>query len=127
MNKVLVTGNIVKDIKLQKTNNGKSVVSNIIAVKSERKNENGDYETEFINFVAWGNQADYLQVYGKKGDRLELIGYWHNRRYDDASGLSRIISELIVESISLYSKKEDKAPTYDEAVKNAIKKDELPF
>ena len=134
MNKVLVTGNLVKDVDLRYTPDGNNAVtSNCIAVKRDRKNENGEYEADFINFVAWTNQAQYLKDYARKGDHLEIVGHWQVRKYEDKNGDLKTINELIVENIALHSSKKEEKPeektTYDDArkiLKNEIDND-LPF
>jgi len=104
MNKVLLTGNICQDIELKQTQGGKSVVTNSIAVQREYKNENGGYDTDFINIVVWGAQAEYLSRYASKGDRVELVGRWTVRKYQANDGTNRIANECVVESIKAFSK-----------------------
>lgn len=139
MNKVLVTGNLVKDIDLKYTPSGVEVTSNTIAVKRERKNENDEYETDFINFVAWKSQAKYLKDFAKKGDHLEIVGRWQVRKYDD-NGTIKTVNELIVESLALHSSKktetesteksDSESTSYEDArkiLKNEIDNSDLPF
>ena len=68
MNKVLLTGRLVKDCELMKTDSGTSVTKNSVAVRRDFKNSNGEYDTDFIDFVAFGTTAEYLASYGKKGN-----------------------------------------------------------
>jgi single-strand DNA-binding protein len=105
MNKVILTGYLVKEIELKKTKSGISVVSNCIAVKREIKNKDGQYLTDFINFTVWNKPAEHFARYARKGDRLEIVGRWENRDYQSGNQ-KRVISEVIVESISAYSKGE---------------------
>ena len=116
MNKVILSGRITKDIELMKTQSGISVVSNSIAVRRDFK-ENGEYQTDFINFVAWRTQADYLASYAKKGDRCEIIGRWQVRTYQAQDGSQRKVDEVVVESINVFStqpkEQEPAQPTYN--------------
>ena len=114
MNKVILSGNLCQEIELKQTQNGKSVVTNCIAVQREYKNENGEYESDFINIVIWGAQADYLSRYASKGDRVELVGKWKVRKYTANDGTTRKIDECEVESIKAFSKqpKQDSQPQY---------------
>lgn len=110
MNKVILSGNLCQDIELKQTNGGKEVVSNCVAVSRDFKNANGAYESDFINIVVWGNQATYLDKYASKGDRVELVGRWQVRKYEDSNGTQQRVNECVVESIRVFSKqqKEDK-------------------
>lgn len=104
MNKVILSGNLCQDIELKQTQGGKSVVTNCIAVQREYKNENGGYDTDFINLVIWGAQAEYLSKYASKGDRVELSGRWTVRKYTANAGTNRVVNECTVESIKAFSK-----------------------
>lgn len=114
MNKVILSGNLCQEIELKQTQNGKSVVTNCIAVQREYKNEKGEYESDFINLVIWGAQADYLSRYASKGDRVELVGRWTVRKYTANDGTTRTVNECVVESIKAFSKQktENTQPTY---------------
>lgn len=114
MNKVILSGNICQAIELKNTQSGKSVVSNCIAVQREYKNEQGTYDSDFINIVVWGAQAEYLSRYASKGDRVELVGRWTVRKYTANDGTPRTVSECVVESIRAFSK--PKAETQPENV-----------
>lgn len=104
MNKVILSGNLCQEIELKQTQNGKSVVTNCIAVQREYKNEQGEYESDFINLVIWGAQADYLSKYAHKGDRVELVGRWQVRKYTANDGTTRTVNECVVESIKAFSR-----------------------
>ena len=117
MNKVILSGRLVRDIELRNTPSGKEVVANCIAVQRDYKNSNGEYDSDFINIVVWGQSAIYLKTYAAKGDRAELVGRWQTRTYEDNNGQNRTVSECIVESITVFSskpKEEKKKPTLEE-------------
>ena len=124
MNKVILTGNLCREIELKQTNGGKEVVGNCVAVKRDYKNANGEYESDFINIVIYGASATYLSKYASKGDRVEIVGRWNVRKYEDNNGTTQIINECVVESITALSKpKEDAQPTK----KKSVMIDDLPF
>lgn len=104
MNKVILSGNLCQDVEVKQTQNGKTVVTNCIAVQREYKSPNGEYESDFINIVVWGAQADYLGKYANKGDRVELCGRWMVRKYQVADGSTRVANECAVESIKAFRK-----------------------
>lgn len=122
MNKVCLSGHLVKEIELKQTQNGKSVTSNRIAVSRDMKDKDGNYITDFINFVAWERQAEYLSKYATKGDRIEIVGRWQTRTYEDKNGQTQTANEVLVENINVFSKKPKEEPT--ESNSNT---DDLPF
>ena len=132
MNKVILSGNLCRDIELRVSQGNKSVVSNCIAVKREYKNAQGEYESDFINIVAWGNQAEYLNNFARKGDRVELVGRWQVRTFQDQYNNDRQANEAVIESITVFSKdpKADApAPAQETKPNNELpfNEDDIPF
>lgn len=104
MNKVILTGNICRDCELVNTASGKPLLINIIAVQRDFKNANGEYDTDFIHFTAWDNNATFLSQYAKKGDKVELVGRWETGSYETANGEKRPTNKCIIETIRLINK-----------------------
>ena len=131
MNKVLVTGNLVRPIEKRVTEGGRSIVNNTIAVNRQYKDKDGQREVDFIPFTAFGQSADYLDRYAIKGDKMEIVGRWQNRQYIDKNKQKRQVSELIVEYVSLLTPKKDRAETAEQAKEEpkaeAPIDDDLPF
>ena len=122
MNKVILSGNLCKEIELKQTQSGKSALNNSVAVRRDFKDADGTYQTDFIDFIAFGNQAEYLKKYASKGDRVELVGRWQVRNYVDKNGYDRRANEVVVENISLVTpKKKEEQSQEDKSV------DDLPF
>ncbi len=135
MNKVILSGNICRDVEVKQTTGGKSVVTNCIAVRREYKGANGEYESDFINFQAWGTQAEYLGRYARKGDRVEICGRWQVRKATMADGSERIFHECVAESVTAFSAKgydqgraSETAPSAETPVMTEWQEDgDLPF
>lgn len=78
MNTCNFTGRIANDIQLKKTQNGKSVVNFSLACKR------GKDITEFIPIVLWGQAADYIGQYAKKGDLIGIFnGTLQSRKWEE--------------------------------------------
>lgn len=131
MNKVLVTGNLVRPIEKRVTEGGRSIVNNTIAVNRQYKDKDGQREVDFIPFTAFGQSADYLDHYAIKGDKMEIVGRWQNRQYLDKNKQKRQVSELIAEYVSLLTPKKDRTETAEQAKEEpkaeAPIDDDLPF
>lgn len=131
MNKVLVTGNLVRPIDKRMTESGRVIVNNTIAVNRQYKDKDGERGVDFIPFTAFGQSADYLDHYAVKGDKLEIVGRWQNRKYTDKNNQERQVSELIVEYVSLLTPKKDRAETSEQAKEETKAEapidDDLPF
>lgn len=120
MNKIIISGNLCKDIELKYTANNVAVVSNTIAVKNDFKNANGDYDSQFINFVVYRNNAEFLKNYAAKGSKVLLEGRLNNRSYDKQDGTKAYITEAVVERVELLGNKPAE-------VKKEEPKEEDPF
>lgn len=131
MNKVILSGNLCKDIELLETPNGTKVVRNTIAVRREYKDADGQYSSDFIDIVLWKQQAEYLSEYAQKGDQIELVGRWTCRSYTNNDGIKKTINECTVESVSILrtkKKDEDDAEEYAEPIEDTTVEDgDLPF
>lgn len=66
MNQVNLTGRLTKDIELRYTQSGKAVGNGTIAVGRKFKSENGERESDFINFVMWGKAAENFANYTQR-------------------------------------------------------------
>ena len=104
MNKVIITGRLCQEMELKQSTGGKSVLTNCVAVQRDYKNAQGEYDSDFINFVAWGSSAEYLKKYGNKGDRVEIVGRWAVRKYQANDGSNRIVNECIVENVTVFNR-----------------------
>lgn len=107
MNQVILIGRLTKDVTIRQTQDGSSVASGTIAVQKKYKNKDGEYEANFINFVAFKATADLIARYFQKGDRIGLVGTWENRTYQDQDGTTRYVSEVFVENIEFLQEKRE--------------------
>ena len=101
MNKIIITGNLCKDIDLKYTPSNIAFVQNTVAVRNDFKNANGDYDSEFINIVVWRQAAEFLSKYAAKGSKVLVEGRLTNRSYDKQDGTKGYITEVVAEKIEL--------------------------
>ena len=133
MNKVILTGNLCQDVELKQSTGGKSVVTNSVAVQRDYKNANGEYESDFITIVVWGQQAEYLSKYAHKGDRVEIVGRWSVRKWQDQQGATRYANECVVESVKAFNRQPKQEANNNTYIPDAYKMeevqsaDDLPF
>ena len=118
MNKIVLSGNLVKEVELRNTANGTSVVQNTIAVKNDYKNAKGEYDSEFINIVAWKQTAEYISKYASKGNKVLVEGKLRNRSYDKPDGTKGYVTEVIVEKVELLTFKKEEKPVVEEKKNN---------
>lgn len=99
MNTVNLVGRLTKDVNFQYTNGtGKAVASFTLAVNRNFKNHQGEIEADFILCQAWGNIAQALANYTRKGSKLGITGRLQTRSYEKNN--ERVfVTEVIVSEI----------------------------
>ena len=99
INNVVLVGRIVRDIDLKVTKSGTPVVNNVLAVNRPVKQSNSDQvqTADFINFVVYGNQAENLSLYMKKGSLIGLTGRIQTSSYDNQQGQRVYVTEVVAD------------------------------
>ena len=70
LNNVILVGRVVEEPKLVKTDKGHCVTNLVIAVQRPFKNENNEYDTDFIPITTWMGLAELICEYVGKGSIL---------------------------------------------------------
>lgn len=99
MNKVITMGRLVKDPEIRKTQAGKSVANFTLAVNKKYTGQNGEKQVDYINIVAWNNQAEFVNKFFKKGLQVSVIGRLETRSYTGSDGVKRYSTEVIAEEL----------------------------
>ncbi|HHX80977.1 MAG TPA: single-stranded DNA-binding protein [Acholeplasmataceae bacterium] len=99
MNRVILVGRLTKDPELRHTNNDIPVAQFTVAVNRPYQGRSGERQADFINCVAWRNQAENLARYMRKGSLIGVEGSIQSRSYDDANGMRRYVTEVVCDSI----------------------------
>ena len=75
-NRVILVGNLTRDIELKYTPGGTAVTDIGMAVNDRRKNANGEWvdETTFVDVTLWGRTADVASEYLGKGSAILVEG-----------------------------------------------------
>lgn len=93
MNSVNMIGRLTSDVELKQTQNGVSVCSFTLAVDRPNAKET----TDFINFVAWRQTAEFISRYFKKGNKIAISGVLTSRKFQDQNGKNHVAFEVIVD------------------------------
>ena len=75
-NRVILMGNLTRDIELRYTPNGTAVTDIGLAVNDRRKSSSGEWvdETTFVDVTLWGRTAEVASEYLGKGSPIFLEG-----------------------------------------------------
>lgn len=99
LNKIILQGRLTKDLELRSTNSGTSVAGGTLAVQRNRKDTDGQYQSEFVDIVLWGKLAEHASTWFHKGDMCIVSGRLESRDWQDKNGNKRRSWEVQCESI----------------------------
>lgn len=117
INQVLLVGRMTRNLEVRYTQSEKAVGNFTLAINRRFKNQNGEYETDFIDCVIFGKQAETMAQYTKKGDLIGVEGSIQKRQYEDKEGNKRYVTEIMVEKIT-FLQTNKKSETTQETTQN---------
>ncbi len=103
-NKVILVGNVTRDIELRYTPKGTAVTDIVLATNRIRTGESGEKieETTFVDVTLWGRTAEIAHQYSGKGKPLLVEGRLHQDKWvDKETGGNRYKLKVIAENIQL--------------------------
>lgn len=113
MNKVILIGNLTRDIELYETQDGKHFARFGIAV------DRYDKQTDFFTVKVWNGLADNCAKFLKKGSRIAVVGLLSTYSFEDANGNKRNGVEILASEIDFLPSGQPK----QEAVKTEAKQE----
>lgn len=108
MNRVILLGNITRDIELRHTNANQAVAKFGLAVNRKWKDASGEAREEvmFIDCEAWGKTAELINSHFAKGKQILVEGRLKLDQWEDKEGGKRSKHVLSVDSFHFTGAKE---------------------
>ena len=106
VNKVILIGNITRDLEVKRTPKGTAVTTLGLAINRKYTTDKGEKkeDTTFVDVDVWGRLAEICGEYAKKGHPIYIEGRLRVDTWDDkASGQKRTRLCVLAESIQLLS------------------------
>lgn len=109
LNQIILVGRLTRDITVNKSEKGVTVSTIGLAIPRSFKNSEGNYDTDFIDCVAFDSVAKNTAEFCSKGDIVGVKGRVQSRRVGK-DGKAETIMEIIAEKVTFLSNrsKEDK-------------------
>ena len=101
MNSCNMIGRLTADPELRRTPDNTAVCTFTLAVRRPRTKDTSD----FVDCVAWRQNAEYLCQYGHKGEIVAVSGPLTSRKWVDKNGNNRINWEIQCDSVELLTSK----------------------
>jgi single-strand DNA-binding protein len=144
-NKVVLVGNLTRDIEMKYSNTGLAIASSAIATSRKFKSQNGENKEEvcFVDITFFGKTAEVAQQYLRKGSKLLVEGRLVFDQWTDQNGQKRSKHSVAVDIMQMLDTKngsyEDKSDiqqqsrvtmspiAQDREVELLISDEEIPF
>jgi len=126
LNKVILIGHLTADPELKQTQSGVSVTSFSIGVTRKYSRPGEQSQSDFINIVAWRQNAEFICKYFKKGNAICVCGSIQTRSYDAADGSKRYVTEVVADEATFVEKKNEKGEEYRSMPYSSDKVDDTP-
>ena len=136
-NKVLLMGNLTRDVELKQTAGNQSVAEIGLAVNRRFKDRDGNdrEETTFVDCEAWGRTAEVMAQYLAKGSPVFIEGRLKLDSWQDQSGNKRSKMRVVVDSFQFIDSKgggspggaRSSTPQREPAAAAGAPDDDIPF
>ncbi len=103
VNRVILIGRLGTDPELRTLESGAKVAKFTLATNERYQDKNGEWQelTEWHNVVAWRSRAEQAERMFKKGSLVYVEGKLTHRKYQDANGQDRYITEVVANYMRL--------------------------
>lgn len=126
MNTVNLIGNLTRDPELRYSQSGTAVASCNIAVQRRFKNQNGDYESDFINIKAFSKTAELLAEHFRKGSKLGITGNIQTGSYENQQGQKVYTTDVVVENLTFVERKNSDSSGFNPNQSNYSQNNQSP-
>ena len=109
MNSVQLVGRLTRDPEMRYTDGGSAIARFSLAVDRRYKSENGP-TADFLNCVAFGRTAEFIEKYFRKGMRMGCQGRIQTGAYTNNDGQKVYTTDVVVESCEFVESKASQQP-----------------
>ena len=108
LNKVILIGNLTRDLTLNYSQNGTAIAKTGLAVNRRFKGQNGEQkdETMFIDLTIFGRTAEMANQHLRKGKKILVEGRLVLEQWTDQNWQNRSKHSIAIENIEFLDKKE---------------------
>ncbi len=104
LNQIILVGRLTRDVSVHKSDNGNKVATISLAIPRRFKNSEGNYDTDFIDCVAFDAIAENTSEYCGKGDIVGVKGRIQSRTLEKEDKKETSL-QVICEKITFLSSK----------------------
>jgi len=108
-NKIVLAGNLTRDIEIKYTQSGSAIGNTAIATSHKFKAQDGTQKEEvlFVDITFFGRTAEIANQYLRKGSKVLVDGRLKLDQWTATDGSKRSKHSVIVESLQMIGSKDD--------------------
>lgn len=106
VNVAVIMGRLTKEPELRYTTTNKAVLACTVAIDRDYVKPGEERQADFIDVVAWGKTAEFIEKYFSKGQKIAFDGTIQTRTYKDRNGNNRKAVEVVARSVSFVERKQ---------------------
>ena len=108
-NQMFLLGRLVDKPEVKELESGKKVTNLTLAVQRSYKNQDGEYETDFVDCALWNHVAEAISEYCKKGDLVAVRGRLETNTYEREDGTKAKSYQVVADKISFLASSKDRS------------------
>lgn len=122
-----IMGRLTADPELRQTADGVSVTSFTVAVDRGYVKQGEERQADFIDCVAWRQQAEFINKYFNKGSMIAITGRLQTRNWEDRNGSKRKETEILITEVSFCGSKSESKPNIGVEKEEYIEIPDIPL
>jgi single-strand DNA-binding protein len=136
INKVIIIGNLTKDVESRSFPDGSPVANISVACNEKYKDKQGEVKesVEYVNIVFFGKLAEIVGKYLSKGKQIYVEGKLKTEKYTDKNGIERWTTKVIASSMQMLGGKSSEAGAGGQPINQgtgsgieSMEDDQIPF
>ena len=115
MNKVILMGRLTRDaeIRYSQGESSTAIARFSLAVDRRFRRDNDEQTADFINCVAFGRTAEFLERFGRKGTKFVLEGRIQTGSYTNKAGQRVYTTDVVAENVEFAESKNNSSAGND--------------
>ena len=115
MNKVILMGRLTRDaeIRYSQGESSTAIARFSLAVDRRFRRDNDEQTADFINCVAFGRTAEFLERFGRKGTKFVLEGRIQTGSYTNKDGQRVYTTDVVAENVEFAESKSNSSAGND--------------
>lgn len=105
MNSVNLVGRLTRDPELRMSQDGQTSITRFSIAVDRRFKKDGEQTADFINCVAFGKSAEFVNTYFSKGQRIGLTGRIQTGSYTNKDGQKVYTTDIVAENVEFVESK----------------------